>query len=116
MNFSIEARSIKRLMAWRTAGSLNSGCLVLRLARSPSTSAAGSVTLSSMKSTAPVSIMLTFPFAGTFQLEQDFVFHQHVIAIIIFAGLQHRARRRHRVAAALDFQRIEMRSGGNVVV
>src|SRR5229473_805359 len=41
--------------------SLNSGCLVFRLARSPSTSTAGSVVLSMMNSTAPVSIMLTLP-------------------------------------------------------
>ena len=49
-------------MAWRTAGSLNSGCLVLMLARSPSTSTAGSVELSCMNSTLPDGVMLTLPF------------------------------------------------------
>ena len=55
-------------------------------------------------------------FAGTFQPLQNFVFHQHVPGIIIFAGLQYRARSRHRIAAALHFQRIEMRPVGDVVV
>ena len=57
-----------------------------------------------------------FAFAGTFQPLQDFVFHQHVPGVVIFAGLQHRARGRHRIAAALDFQRIEMRPVGDVIV
>ena len=54
--------------------------------------------------------------AGALKLGQDFVFHLHVPGIIIFAGLQHRARGRHRVAAALDFHRVEMRPVGDMVV
>ena len=69
-----------------------------------------------MNSTLPLDLMLHLAFAGGFQPEQDFVFDLHVPGIIIFAGLQHRARGRYRVAAALDFQRVEMRPVGDVVV
>jgi len=94
MNFSIEARSIKRLMAWRTAGSLNSGCLVLMLARSPSTSTAGSVYVEHDELDSAGLDNAHLPLPALSSLSRDFVLHQHVIAIIIFAGLQHRARRR----------------------
>src|SRR5436190_1562917 len=43
-----EARSISRPIAWRTALSLRSGCFVLALERSPSTSVHGSVLFSWM--------------------------------------------------------------------
>ena len=69
-----------------------------------------------MNSTLPLDVMLTLPLPAASSLVQDFVFHLHVPGIIIFAGLQHRARGRHRVAAALDFQRVEMRPVGDVVV
>src|SRR5260370_1105791 len=61
MNFSIDARSTSSASAWRTAGSENSGCLVLRLERSPSTSVQGSALCSLMCSMPPPLVMATRP-------------------------------------------------------
>ena len=69
-----------------------------------------------MNSTLPVAHDADLALAAALELGQDFVFHLHVPRVIIFAGLQDRARGRHRVAAALDLQRIEIRPVRNVVV
>jgi len=64
--------------------------------------------LSMMNSMAPVSTTFTC-LSRALEPGQDFVFDLQIPGVIIFAGLQHGARGRHRVAAALDFKRIEVR-------
>ena len=54
--------------------------------------------------------------AALFQPQQDVVLDLDVPAEIIFAGLDDRARGRHRVAAALHLQRVEVRAVRHVVV
>src|SRR5258708_16225635 len=61
MYFSTESLSTSSASAWRTAGSVSVGCLVLRLERSPSTSVHGSVELSWMCSIPPPGVMMTLP-------------------------------------------------------
>ncbi len=53
--------------------------------------------------------------AGLHALE-DLLLHQQVPGIVVFAGLQHGARRGDRVAAALDLERVEMRLVLDVIV
>ncbi len=53
--------------------------------------------------------------AGLHALE-DLVLDLEVPGIVVFAGLQHGARRRDGVTAALDLERVEMRLVGDVVV
>ena len=54
--------------------------------------------------------------AGRFHLRQDFRLHLQVPGIVELAGLEHRARRRGRVAAALQRHRREGRLGRIAVV
>ena len=116
MNFWIDSRSISRLIARRTAGSDNVGCLVLALERSPSTSVHGSVVLRMMNSTLPDGVNVELALAAGLHALEDLVLHLHVPGIVVFAGLQHGARRGHRVAAALDLERVEMRLVLDVIV
>ena len=81
------------------------------LARSPSTSVHGSVELSWMNSMLPPADDVDAALAAVLQPHQDLVLDLHVPGIVVFAGLQHRARRRHRVAAALHLDRVEVRAG-----
>jgi hypothetical protein len=54
--------------------------------------------------------------AGLFQALQDFVFDLHVPGVVVFAGLQHGAGGRHRVAPALHLDRVEVRPIGLVII
>ena len=54
--------------------------------------------------------------AARLQPLQDLVLDLHVPGKIVFAGLQHRARGRHRIAAALHLDGVEIRPVGHVVV
>ena len=54
--------------------------------------------------------------AALFQAQQHLVFHLDVPAEIILAGLNHRARRRDGIAAALHLDRIEIGAVRHVVV
>ena len=92
------------------------GCLVLRLERSPSTSVHGSVLLSWMCSMKPASLMIDAALAALLQAREDLVLDLHVPGEVELAGLQHGARRRHRVAAALHLDGVEVRPVLDVVV
>ena len=46
--------------------------------------------------------------AASFQALQDLVLDLHVPCEVVFAGLQHGARRRHRVTTAFQFDRVEI--------
>ena len=54
--------------------------------------------------------------AALLQAQQDVVFHLDVPAKVIFAGLDHGARRRDGIAAALHLDRIEVGTVRHVVV
>ncbi len=86
------------------------------LDRSPSTSFHGSVLLSSICSTLPPPKILAWPLPPVFEALQQFVLDLHVPGEIVFAGLQHRPRRRHRIAAALHLDRVEIGAVRHVIV
>ena len=54
--------------------------------------------------------------AALLEAQQDLVLHLHVPGKVIFAGLDHRARRRDGIAAALHLDRVEVGTVGHVVV
>jgi hypothetical protein len=89
--------------------------LVLTLERSPSTSVHGSVVFRMMNSMSPPDRADLAATAGLHALE-DLVLDLQVPGIVVFAGLEHGARRRDRVTAALDLERVEMRLVLDVVV
>ena len=64
----------------------------------------------------PPGEMTTLALAALLEAQQDLVLDLHVPGEVVFAGLQHRARRRHRVAAALHLERVEVRPVVHVVV
>ena len=117
MCFSTEARSTSSRSACLTAGSLNSGCCVLGLERSPSTSVHGSVLLSWMCSIARLwhDLGATPGVAAVFQPDKDLVLDLHVPGVVVLAGLDHGARRRNGVAAALHLDRVEIRPVGDMI-
>src|SRR5262244_620991 len=53
--------------------------------------------------------------AAVFQPEKDFVLDLHVPRIVVLAGLDHGARRRHGITAALHLDGIEMRPVWHVI-
>ena len=54
--------------------------------------------------------------AVVFEPHEDLVLDLHVPGVIVFAGLDHRARRRYRVAATLHLDRVEIGPVGQVVI
>src|SRR4029078_8387277 len=56
------------------------------------------------------------PRAARLEPAEDLVFDLEVPAEVVFAGLQHRARRRRRVAAALQLDTVEVRASRALVV
>ncbi len=54
--------------------------------------------------------------AASLHALEDLLLHLHVPGKVVFAGLQHRARGGHRIAAALDLDRVEMRLVLDVIV
>ena len=54
--------------------------------------------------------------AALLEAQQDLVLDLHVPGEVVLAGLQHRARRRDGVAAALHLDRVEVRPVRHVVV
>ena len=111
----IATRSTSRLSAVRTGCSVSRGCGALRLERSPSTSREGSVWLHWMKLTPLLGMESDAALAALLDPPQDLLLHQHVVGEVVLAGLQHRAGRPHRVAAALDLELVEERPVRHVV-
>ena len=57
----------------------------------------------------------TLSIAAVFELEQDLVLDLHVPCKVVLAGLDHRARRRDGIAAALHLDGVEVRPVGHMV-
>src|SRR5215469_13833017 len=53
--------------------------------------------------------------AGVFEPDEDLVLDLHVPRVIVFAGLNDRARRRHGVAAALHLDHVEIGPVGDMI-
>src|SRR5690349_9800604 len=53
--------------------------------------------------------------AAVFELEQDLVFDLDVPGKVVFPGLDHRARGRNGISAALQLDAVEVRPVGHVV-
>src|SRR6516162_5869604 len=56
-----------------------------------------------------------FRAAAAFQSGEDLILDLHVPRKVVFAGLKHRARCRHRIAAALHLDRVEIGPVGDMI-
>ena len=75
----------------------------------------GAVELNVFDPAAPQDVDAALGIAAVFQFDEDLVLDLHVPGIVVLAGLDHRARRRHRVAPALHFDRVEIGPVGYMV-
>ena len=64
----------------------------------------------------PPGVISARALAALLEALQDLVLDLHVPGVVVFAGLDHGARRRDRVAAALHLDGVEVRPVGHVVV
>ena len=111
MYFSTESLSTSSVSAWRTAGSRQRRMLGLE-ARALAVDLGpriGGVELDVLDVAAGRDVDLAL--AALLQALKDLVLDLHVPGEVVFAGLQHRARRRHRVAAALHLDRCRSTAG-----
>src|SRR6516165_6721426 len=53
--------------------------------------------------------------AAAFESDENLVLDLHVPGVVVFAGLNYRARCRHGIAAALHLDRVEIRPVGEMV-
>ena len=69
-----------------------------------------------MCSMLPPAVISDLALAALLEAQQDLVLDLQVPGEVVFAGLQHGARRRDRVAAALHLDRVEIGPVRHVVV